>query len=273
MTKVQDLRGDSRVMGGGSTRNVKNINRIARHHSATATGSWTAFQNHWRSLGWSTGGYHEIIDRDGTVYRMYQDNVVTNGIANHNTNTYHICLVGNGSFTEAQERVFEERARAAMQRFGLGVSAVMGHNEFSGANTSCPGINMSTVRNRLNSNSGGSTPSAGTHTVKAGETLSGIAQRYGTTTNAIASLNNISNPNVIRVGQVLKLPTGTTTRFFPAPSNRSLGLVDSLNSIGVNSSLANRQAIGRANGINNVGSAKGNTDMLNLLRQGKLIRP
>lgn len=46
----------------------------------------------------------------------------------------------------------------------------------------------------------------GTYTVKAGDTLSGIAAKYGTTYQEIASLNGIKNPNVIVVGQRLKLP-------------------------------------------------------------------
>ncbi len=70
----------------------------------------------------------------------------------HNTPTYHICLVGNSSFTAEQEKAFEERAKAAMQRFGLSVNDVLGHNEFSGhASNICPGINMNTVRERLRS--------------------------------------------------------------------------------------------------------------------------
>ncbi len=55
------------------------------------------------------------------------------------------------------------------------------------------------------STAGGGT-SARTHTVKSGDTLYAIAIRYGTTVAAIASLNNIANPNQIKVGQVLKIP-------------------------------------------------------------------
>jgi len=46
-----------------------------------------------------------------------------------------------------------------------------------------------------------------THTVQRGETLQSIAQRYGTTWQAIAQANNLSNPNMIYVGQKLKVPT------------------------------------------------------------------
>ena len=159
MTKIVDLRGDSRIMGPTNpNRSVAGITKIARHHSATATGDVWSFQNHWRNLGWGTGGYHEIILRDGSVQLIYRDNVTTNGVGNHNSKTYHICVVGNGSFTAEQEKAFDERARAAMQRFNLKASDVLGHNEFSGHTSStCPGINMATVRSRL-SGSSGSTP-------------------------------------------------------------------------------------------------------------------
>ncbi|GAB4459086.1 MAG: hypothetical protein OHK0041_23710 [Anaerolineales bacterium] len=52
--------------------------------------------------------------------------------------------------------------------------------------------------------SGASSPK--THTVKAGDTLYAIAIRYNTTVAAIAALNNISDPNKIKVGQVLQIP-------------------------------------------------------------------
>ncbi len=55
-----------------------------------------------------------------------------------------------------------------------------------------------------------------TYTVKKGDTLSAIAKQYGTTYQEIAKANGISNPNLIRTGQVLKIngsaaPANTTT--------------------------------------------------------------
>lgn len=48
--------------------------------------------------------------------------------------------------------------------------------------------------------------SATTHTVQRGDTLRIIANRYGTTVNAILALNpNIRNPNLIYVGQVIRV--------------------------------------------------------------------
>lgn len=48
-------------------------------------------------------------------------------------------------------------------------------------------------------------PAASTYTVKSGDTLSGIASKYGTTWQALAKLNGLSNPNVIYPGQKLKV--------------------------------------------------------------------
>lgn len=44
-----------------------------------------------------------------------------------------------------------------------------------------------------------------TYVVQKGDTLSGIAKKYGTTYQAIAALNNLPNPNKITPGQVLKI--------------------------------------------------------------------
>ena len=52
------------------------------------------------------------------------------------------------------------------------------------------------------------TQAAGTYTVKSGDTLSRIAAKYGTTVAKLVEINGIKNPNLIRVGQVLRLPGG-----------------------------------------------------------------
>lgn len=44
-----------------------------------------------------------------------------------------------------------------------------------------------------------------TYTVQSGDTLSGIASKYGTTYQKLAQINGISNPNLIYPGQVLKI--------------------------------------------------------------------
>nr|DAD79122.1 MAG TPA: PlyB like endolysin [Siphoviridae sp. ctsDY37]DAF96030.1 MAG TPA: PlyB like endolysin [Siphoviridae sp. cteLB10] len=52
---------------------------------------------------------------------------------------------------------------------------------------------------------GGSSNSTKTYTVKSGDTLSGIAAKFGTTYQELAKKNGIANPNLIYPGQVLKI--------------------------------------------------------------------
>lgn len=59
----------------------------------------------------------------------------------------------------------------------------------------------------LNNSNGTNTPSTEVnYVVKKGDTLSGIASKYGTTYQFLASYNNISNPNKIYPNQIIKIP-------------------------------------------------------------------
>ena len=49
-------------------------------------------------------------------------------------------------------------------------------------------------------------PATQTYKVKSGDTLIGIAAKFGTTPKAIAKLNNITNTANLKIGQVLKIP-------------------------------------------------------------------
>ncbi|MGT4665888.1 LysM peptidoglycan-binding domain-containing protein [Enterococcus hirae] len=84
-----------------------------------------------------------------------------------------------------------------------------------------------------------------THVVQYGETLSSIATKYGTTYQALASWNGLSNPNMIYAGQVLKVNEKvSTTRTYTVRSGDNL------------SSIASRlgttyQALAQRNGLSN----------------------
>ena len=57
-----------------------------------------------------------------------------------------------------------------------------------------------------NSSSGSASSAEQVYTVKAGDTLSKIAAKFGTTYQKLASYNGIANPNKINVGQKIKIP-------------------------------------------------------------------
>jgi LysM repeat protein len=47
-----------------------------------------------------------------------------------------------------------------------------------------------------------------THSIKRGDTLSALAQRYGTSVQDLAKTNNIKDPNLIIAGKTLQVPDG-----------------------------------------------------------------
>lgn len=71
------------------------------------------------------------------------------------------------------------------------------------ANLTKAGYDANAVQKRINEMLGVSTTE--TYTVKSGDTLSAIGARYGVSYLKIAADNGITNPNFIRVGQVLKI--------------------------------------------------------------------
>lgn len=60
-----------------------------------------------------------------------------------------------------------------------------------------------------------------TYTVRSGDTLNKIAREHGTTVNALVSLNNISDPNKISVGQVLAINSAAKGQTTSGSSNSS----------------------------------------------------
>ncbi len=61
------------------------------------------------------------------------------------------------------------------------------------------------------SNIGSVSPTSSTYVVQAGDTVSSIAARYGTTVPGIVATNALANPAMIRIGQVLTVPAGAPT--------------------------------------------------------------
>lgn len=122
---------------------------------------------------------------------------------------------------------------AIASRYGMTVNALVMLNGIKNANLIYPGQVL-----RVADSGAGSTvtkkattpiTSTGTqaYTVRYGDTLSGIASRYGTSTSTLASINGISNPNWIYPGQVLKLSGGSSARSYTVRSGDTLSAIAS----------------------------------------------
>lgn len=194
----------------------------------------------------------------------------TNGEGNRKYIGIEICYSKSGGVrrTKAVDLAIRFVAQRLYAR-GWGVDRLRKHQDFSGKY--CPhrildgepGWNtfVARVQARLNElKQAPVTSSPGTYTVKSGDTLGAIALRYKTTINALAQLNNISNTNLIRVGQVLKIPTTTTT---PAPTPKTYVVQrgDTLGAIALRHNIT-VNALAQLNNISNT----------NLIRVGQVLK-
>lgn len=114
---------------------------------------------------------------------------------------------------------------AIASHYGMTVNALVTLNGIKNANLIYPGQVLRVAdsgKGSTVSQKATTTMTAGTYTVRYGDTLSAIASRYGTSTSTLASINGISNPNWIYPGQVLKLSGGSSTRAYTVRSGDTL---------------------------------------------------
>lgn len=87
------------------------------------------------------------------------------------------------------------------ERFGTTTQALTALNGISNPNLIYAGQRILIP----GSNAGGGSGNSFMYTIQSGDTLSEIAERFGTTTQRLAALNGISNPNLIYAGQVIRV--------------------------------------------------------------------
>ena len=84
-------------------------------------------------------------------------------------------------------------------KLGVSTSSISGYRS-GNPNLIYPGEVL-----KINGGNTAPKPAGRTYTVRAGDNLSAIAAKYGTTYQALAAKNGISNPDLIHPGQVLKI--------------------------------------------------------------------
>ncbi|WBY64051.1 LysM peptidoglycan-binding domain-containing protein [Thermocaproicibacter melissae] len=94
---------------------------------------------------------------------------------------------------------------AIAAKFGTTYQELAKINGIADPNKIYPGQVLKLTRSASTGNSAPKSAVAATYTVKAGDTLSAIAAKFGTTYQKLAALNGIANPNLIYPGQVLKI--------------------------------------------------------------------
>ncbi|ODB74125.1 N-acetylmuramoyl-L-alanine amidase [Bacillus velezensis] len=137
-----------------------------------------------------------------------------NGPGNRTSIGIEICENSDGDFAKAVANA-QWLIKKLMKEQGISLSNVVPHKHWSGKQ--CPHKLLDRWDSfKANISGAASSPAKTetktgrtTYTVKKGDTLSEIAQKEGISMATLQKLNGIKNPNLIKVGQVLKL-TGSS---------------------------------------------------------------
>ena len=137
---------------------MKTISKIAVHHSASTFGDAATFRRWHRLRGWSDIGYHAVVlngartagghnkEEVGLVEPGRSVELVGAHTLGHNTGSLGLCVVGNfeagGAPDLMQWRAAVEHVKGWCQRFKVSPGCVLGHREFPGQGTACPGRNF-----------------------------------------------------------------------------------------------------------------------------------
>lgn len=235
MVQIIDRR--NKALGGqNNTRSKKSISGIAWHYTATTNSNIDNHERYWRNgRGWTYGGYHFYIDRDGKVFQNYNLETVSNGVKGHNRKIVNISVEASraDNYTQAQINARHELTLQLMDELNLTADKVKQHGEFSGQSTSCAGYTKAQMNEFRAKLSGGKV--------------------------------NVSKPIKKPSEPKKQVSTGTYT---------GGSIADYLNHNKINSSFANRKKLAREYlGISNYsGTAKQNADLLNAMRKGKPVK-
>jgi hypothetical protein len=170
--------------------------------------TWNAGRGNAARLAQATRGQMPL---DRELARPTSDNT---GGANSIAHGIAYTTAGAGPYSGAQaaagQRVIAAYCKAEGWSPRGGAGSVIGHGEYSSRKVD-PKLDMGTLRTQVERvlSGGGSAPPVGGgeewYTVVAGDTLYGIAKRYGVTIGDIQRLNDLGDSGLIRPGQRLRV--------------------------------------------------------------------
>lgn len=143
---------------------------------------------------------------------QYTDKGVVSGIT---ANTVDLNTMYN-DFTQSGQQTTKSITEIAQEV----ISGKWGNGNDRKTRLTNAAYNYNEVQSKVNELLGSS--NVVSYTVKSGDTLSGIASKYGTTYQKLAEYNNISNPNKINVGQVIKIPSSNNKQYYTVKSGDTL---------------------------------------------------
>ena len=198
---------------------------VAYYYVSTPTlrGIWTGFVGHQYSDQGIIPGINGYVDLNNFYDGMFIGTPSSGGnTGGGSTGGVSPAPVGRTKNADGTYTVKSGDTLSAIANdFGVTVDQLVRWNNISNPNL----ITVGQILYFSDKSSSGS-GSGITYVVQAGDTLSGIAARFGTTVANLVSLNNISDPNLIYVGQVLKIPSsGNSSRTYTVQAGDTLSYI------------------------------------------------
>lgn len=125
---------------------MRKIKYIAIHCSATSqSATIDSIKRYWREkLKWRSPGYHYIIEADGNVTQLHDEQLASNGVRGYNDTSINVCYIGGvdasgrsvDNRTYAQKQSLENVVRILRATYPNAI--VQGHRDFPKVAKDCP---------------------------------------------------------------------------------------------------------------------------------------
>jgi len=119
----------------------KSTNRIILHHAEASLCTAEDIHRWHLNNGWSGAGYHFLVRKDGTIYRLRPEDKVGAHAGGNNSDSIGICFEGKyqeETMPEAQLKAGQELVAYLKEKYNI--TKVQRHSDV--CNTSCPGANF-----------------------------------------------------------------------------------------------------------------------------------
>lgn len=116
---------------------TKATNRIILHHSEASNCTAEDIHRWHLNNGWSGAGYHFLVRKDGSIYRLRPEDKVGAHARGSNSDSIGMCFEGRyqeETMPEAQIKAGQELVAYLKQKYGI--TKVQKHSDV--CNTSCP---------------------------------------------------------------------------------------------------------------------------------------
>lgn len=124
----------------GSLSKRKSTNRIILHHAEASTCTAQDIHRWHKERGWSGAGYHFLVRKDGSVYRLRPEWALGAHASNNNYDSLGICAEGAFNteiMSETQRKAISELVNYLKSKYGI--TKVQRHKDVM--STDCPGKN------------------------------------------------------------------------------------------------------------------------------------